>query len=224
MALEGQEPQEPGKPRPPLQGFLGGLSFAFGVLALLGGTLAAVVKPECGDFPLLGRDVLEVFGVFAFGAIVVGHLFRRKLSYGCGYASVLLMFLVPAFKQPCFSPVQFTVVGSLREINAAEIIYSSKYANGFSPSLAALDGPPDLPPTADAAGLIDSILASGEKGGYHLIYSTSPRNKEGQITTYSITASPIRPGSGNYYYTDQTGVIRMNHTAPATATDAPLAG
>ncbi len=40
---------------------------------------------------------------------------------------------------------------------------------------------------------------------------------KGRINSYSITASPIQPGvtGTNYYYTDQTGVIRHKATAAA---------
>jgi hypothetical protein len=119
---------------------------------------------------------------------------------------------------------------ALWSIMAAEKTFYSRYSKGFSPSLAALGGLPPAgtlwAPTAEAAGLIDSDLARGEKSGYRFVYSPGPRNDKGEITTYAITASPIKikPETANYYYTDQTGVIRQNSTQPATASDSPLAG
>jgi hypothetical protein len=42
---------------------------------------------------------------------------------------------------------------------------------------------------------------------------------------YTITAVPITSSTGtNYYFTDQSGVIRQNSTATAGSTDSPLAG
>jgi hypothetical protein len=121
---------------------------------------------------------------------------------------------------------QASAVGSLRTLNTAEITYSSTYNQGFSASLADLAPGTAATPTAEAAGLIDSVLASGEKSGYRFVYSAGPRDANGRIDTYTITASPIKPGATetNYYYTDQTGVIRQNSTGPASATDSPLAG
>ena len=43
--------------------------------------------------------------------------------------------------------------------------------------------------------------------------------------SYTINASPIAcTNAGNFYFTDQSGVIRMNNTAAAGPTDNPLAG
>lgn len=118
---------------------------------------------------------------------------------------------------------QASPVGSLRTINTAEVTYSSTYTTGSSATLANLDGTAS-PSTAESAGLIDSILASGVKSNYRFVYTPGPKEK-GQITTYTITASPVQgPGNGNFYFSDQTGVIRMNPSRPANATDSPLAG
>jgi hypothetical protein len=124
-------------------------------------------------------------------------------------------------------PYQASAVGSLRMINTAEITYASTYPTGFSSTLAVLAPPPGgAGPTPQAAGLIDSILASGEKNGYRFVYLPGPRDEKGSINSYTVTASPIKPGvtGTNYYYTDQSGVIRQNATAPATKDDMPLAG
>ena len=118
---------------------------------------------------------------------------------------------------------QASAVGSLYTLNRSEVTYSSTYTTGFSATLADLDGTAN-PSTAESAGLIDSILGSGVKSAYRFTYTPGPGEKA-PFTSYSITASPINgPGSGNFYYTDQSGVIRMNNTAPAGSTDSPLAG
>jgi hypothetical protein len=55
--------------------------------------------------------------------------------------------------------------------------------------------------------LIDRVLAGGSKSGY------------------AFNGSPITNSTGtNYYYTDQSGVIRQNSTTTAGSTDSPLAG
>ena len=48
----------------------------------------------------------------------------------------------------------------------------------------------------------------------------------GRINLYGITATPVSVGTTgtNYYYTDQSGVIRQNSTNVAGSTDSPLAG
>jgi type IV pilus assembly protein PilA len=134
---------------------------------------------------------------------------------------------------------QASAVGSLRTVNTSEVTYSSTYTTGFSSSLADLDGPSGGVSSILNAGLIDSILASGIKSAYGFEYQanlsatqpcTNPPTVGAAgtppIASYSINASPLLcvAGNGNYYYTDQSGVIRMNNTAEAGPTDAPLAG
>jgi len=116
-------------------------------------------------------------------------------------------------------------VSSLRLINTSEVTYAATYHKGFSPTLDALDGVDTGPPSANAAKLIDSALGRGERNYYRFVYTPGPRNEKGEILTYSFTATPIPPGNGaDYYYTDQTEVIRSNPNVPATAKDPPLAG
>jgi len=121
---------------------------------------------------------------------------------------------------------QASAIGSLRTINTSDVTYSSTYTLGFSPSLAALGGPRDCPhPSEQAACLIDLQLISAARTGYRFVYTPGPRSDKGEITSYSLPASPINGVvHGNFYYTDQTGVIRYNQTRPATAEDSPLAG
>jgi len=129
-------------------------------------------------------------------------------------------------------------VGSLRTINTSEVTYSSTYTTGFSSSLLDLDGTSN-PSTSSSAGLIDSILGNGTKSAYGFEYQanlaavqacvanvvTQGATGTPPITSYSINASPLPcTNAGNFYYTDQSGVIRMNNTAAAAVTDAPLAG
>ena len=141
---------------------------------------------------------------------------------------------------------QASAVGSIRSINTEEVAYTTTYTLGFSYSLGALGT--NGASTADNAGLIDSVLASGVKSNYQFEYTANavlPYAGAGcavnplpgftqsgsvgsniPVSTYAINASPLAcaTGNGNYYYSDQTGVIRMNNTAVAGTTDSPLAG
>jgi len=133
---------------------------------------------------------------------------------------------------------QASAVGSLRTVNTSEVTYSSTYTTGFSSSLNDLDGSAS-PSTMVSAGLIDSILGGGVKSAYGFEYQanlsavqacvpsvvTQGATGTPPISSYSINASPfLCAGNGNFYYTDQSGVIRMNNAAAATSTDSPLAG
>jgi len=140
---------------------------------------------------------------------------------------------------------QASAVGSLRTLNTSEVTYSSTYTLGFAYALKVMDNPDGVTvATASDAMLIDSILGSGIKSAYEFSYSANPATPSvgitcvagnptqnnaastSNVTGYQLNASPSLcvDGNGNYYFTDQSGVIRMNNTAPAGNTDNPLAG
>lgn len=146
---------------------------------------------------------------------------------------VIAAIAIPNLMRSRAAANQASAVGSLHVLNTAEATYSSTYG-GYSPTLGYL-GPPSTGtmPTPSGAGLIDSILSGGapgatesSKSGYTITYSPGVASATGTIYSYSITAGPITPGQSgyNYYYTDQTGVIRQNSTTEAGSTDSPLAG
>jgi type II secretory pathway pseudopilin PulG len=139
---------------------------------------------------------------------------------------VLAAIIVPNLLRSCrVTANQSSAVGSLRTLNTAEITYSSTYDSGFSATLTYLQPGTAANPSSTAAGLIDSVLATGLKSGYRFTYSAGPPNESGRIDSYSIIAVPIDSSHGpNSYYTDQSGVIRQNSTTTASSTDSPLAG
>src|SRR5579864_7973990 len=137
---------------------------------------------------------------------------------------------------------QASAVGSLRTINTSEVAYSTTYTLGFSPSLLDLDGTA-VPSTNVSAGLIDSILGGGIKSNYNFVYQANPASPAVPaacvpvptavtttvaptvtVATYAINANPLGCTSGNNYFSDMSGVIRMNNTTVANGTDSPLAG
>jgi hypothetical protein len=68
--------------------------------------------------------------------------------------------------------------------------------------------------------LVDSVLAGGTKSGYVFAFTAGTSNQ-----SYSITATPITAATTgqNMYYTDQSGVIRVDTSgAGATVTSTPI--
>jgi len=122
---------------------------------------------------------------------------------------------------------QASAAGALRTINTAAITYASTYDTGYPSSLAVL-APPAAgeEPSDQAAGLIDDVLASGTKSGYTYIYIPGERDSNARIEKYTIHASPVTPGTtgSNYYFTDESGVIRQTSDKQASAADSPIAG
>jgi len=132
---------------------------------------------------------------------------------------------------------QASAVQSIRTIVTSEVSYASTYTIGYSSTLAQLDGN-SVPSDSNSAGLIDNVLASGIKSSYNFYYvpcvdpgvpndgTLAPGPCGGSpITIYEISANPSGgTGFGNYYFGDNSGVIRQNSDTPAGPADAPLGG
>jgi prepilin-type N-terminal cleavage/methylation domain-containing protein len=139
---------------------------------------------------------------------------------------IIAAIAIPNLLRSRIAANQASAVGSMRTINTAEITYASTYNSGYSSSLSDLAPPAaGASPTSTAAGLIDSVLAGGSKSGYTFTY-TPGTAVGGRIETYTLAAAPTTVGTTgtNYYFTDQSGVIRQNSTGAASAADSPLAG
>ncbi len=139
---------------------------------------------------------------------------------------IIAAIAIPNLLRSRIAANQASAVSSLRFLNTAEVTYASTYTTGFSPTLAEL-GPPasGSNPTASAAALIDSVLAAGTKSGYSFSYAATA-GSTGRYDIYTINANPTTVGTTgqNYYFTDQTNVIRQNATGTASASDSPVGG
>jgi type IV pilus assembly protein PilA len=132
-------------------------------------------------------------------AVVFDESFAKKMKHGRVDAS------------------EASAVGSMRTLNTALVTYASTYPEiGFASSIAALGGEGGDP---NRSGLIDAVLASGEKSGYRFVYERT------SAETYSIVARPVTFGQTGMrsFFTDQSGVIRFTpEDRPPTASDPPL--
>jgi type IV pilus assembly protein PilA len=140
---------------------------------------------------------------------------------------IIAAIAIPNLLRSRIAANQASAVGSLRTLNTAEITYSSTYNVGFTYTMSYLMPPATAGanPTSTAAGLIDSVLGAGSKSGYSFTYSPGATDTTGRINVYGIIAVPISSSTGtNYYYTDQSGVIRQNSTTTAASTDSPIGG
>jgi hypothetical protein len=186
-------------------------------------------------------DVIFVFvllsPLMALLAIALGLISRKDhrgrvgLGSGCATLGLFWFFLSQMGYPPCgerIATVRASAIGSLRTIDVAEITYASTYDGGYSPDLASLGPGSGGSPSASAAGLIDSVLATGRKSGYIFTYTPGQRDPKGRIASYTVTACPItydrdRRGSRTSFFTDETGVIRQtDENRPPTAQDQPI--
>jgi len=129
---------------------------------------------------------------------------------------IIAAIAIPNLLRSKMAANEASAVGSLRTINTSAVAFSTTYGN-YPTKLADLG--PSSTPTSTAADLIDSVLVTGSKTGYTFVYTgTSP------FLQYTLTAQPTTPGvSGQrYFFTDQSGVIRADAAAAATATSTPI--
>jgi type II secretory pathway pseudopilin PulG len=196
---------------------------------------AAIAAVVLGHMSL--SDIRKSAGRIQGQGIAVGGLILGYL--GILMIPILLITLaiaIPNFIDTRAKADQAAAVGYLRDINIAATSYAATYNNGFPPDLQTLSG--IGVPNCDHAGLIDGILASGTRSGYIFTYtatagdptsSTAPKNPGPGCSAmgaggYTVTADPVNRGTtGNSsYYTDSTGLIRVEKNAPATAESDPL--
>lgn len=149
---------------------------------------------------------------------------------------IIAAIAIPNLLRAKISANEASAVGSMRSIVTAEVSYnaagwsSGTTPIGFSNALtdlgAGTGGGSCNPPTSTTTCYLDNVLAnattsSTAKSGYYFAYTNG-----GAIpnTYFSVKGSPATPGqTGNrYFFTDQTGVIRFNPSAAATASDNPL--
>jgi prepilin-type N-terminal cleavage/methylation domain-containing protein len=137
---------------------------------------------------------------------------------------IVAAIAIPNFLRSRVAANQSSAVASLHTLTTADISYASTYGSGFAVNLAYLGPPaPGASSTSTAAGLIDSVLASGSKSGYSFTYSHGAVDSTGRINTFAFSAAPMSKFMGTqYYYTDQSGVIRQNSTTAAGSTDMPV--
>jgi type IV pilus assembly protein PilA len=117
----------------------------------------------------------------------------------------LLAFAVPSLIKARQNAEQSSAIQSLRTIATAEWLYNGKHQRYGSLQDLGNDQ------------IVDSVVASGIKSNYALKLTPSPDG-----TIWSCTAAPLTAGDLNYYYVDQTGVIRSNKGSPASSTSPPI--
>jgi prepilin-type N-terminal cleavage/methylation domain-containing protein len=144
---------------------------------------------------------------------------------------IIAAIAIPNLLRSRIAANQASAVGSLRTLNTSDITYASTYNSGYAAQMSYLGPGTGGLPTATQGGLVDSILSgsggqTSAKSGYNFTYAPGLTDASGRINTYTFTAAPIAVGTTgtNYYFTDQSGVIRQNSTAMATSSDSPIAG
>ena len=125
---------------------------------------------------------------------------------------IIITIALPKFSSAQRYAKETSALGAIRTIHTMQVQYYSQYGK-YATALTELGPPASGAEGPAAANLIDSTLASGEKGGYKFTLSA---NSGG----YIINAAPVAFGvSGSRtFYSDQSMVVRQNFgQEPATA-------
>lgn len=134
---------------------------------------------------------------------------------------IIAALAIPQLLRAKMAANESAAVSALRTIATEEVNYDAAWSLGFSPTLASLGPPtPGNPATPANAGLVDSVLASGIRGGYQFIFTPLIPSGSGIATGYQVNANPISPGiTGDwYFYVDQSNVIRQMYGSQASST------
>jgi len=138
--------------------------------------------------------------VLIVAAIAIPNLIRAKISANQAYA-----------------------VGSVRILDAALIQYQSIYGH-YPAAISQLGPPPNGSASAEHAGLVEPALAGGNKSGYIFSYEVVPKQQASDTEGFILNADPQqydRTGV-THYFSDQTGVIRMDARKSANAESPQL--
>lgn len=182
-------------------------------------------------------------------AVVLGHISRSEIrksagrlkGQGVALAGLILGYLglvaipfvlivaaiaIPNLLRARMAANEASAIDSLRILNMALVTYASTYPKGYAPDMAEL-GPPVAggPPDASRAVLIDEVLATGRKSGYVFSFAVTGKDGNGFPNAYTITADPAEPGTTGrrHFFTDESGVIRMEQKRQATKESPPIA-
>ena len=247
-ASEAAEPERPAAEEPLHP--LARVCFWLGVVSL-SGTVLALLGISSNDFyeaaglllfPALFTSFLTVF------LSLIAVFFFRKQDGKAGNRSEVL--LAGAMGLVCFFLVsagdlrlgtrdewpEASAVSSLQMINTALARYGSDFNVGFPDTLNKL-GPKQAEwqeRDINNADLLDYERSGRAEGGsargfvtrrYKFTYAPGPADKDGKITTYTVTGRPIRYGRAvvRSFFTDESGVIHATQEdRAATTQDSPL--
>ena len=135
---------------------------------------------------------------------------------------IIAAIAIPNLLRSKMAANEASAVATLRTLNTAAVSYSTTFGN-YPPTLASL-GPiaSGGTPTSTTADLVDSVLGKdpATKAGYTFVYAGTGS----PTSSYTITATPLTIGSTGQrgFFTNQSGVIRVDNSGAATSSSTPL--
>ena len=130
---------------------------------------------------------------------------------------IILAIAVPKLGSARMNASEMAVIRELQTINTMQTQYMSQFGK-FASTLAELGPPTSGGPGPQAADLIPSSLASGEKDGYVFTMTATPSG-------YTLTANPkvFNTSGRRTFFTDQSMSYHQNWSAePANASSPEI--
>jgi type IV pilus assembly protein PilA len=136
---------------------------------------------------------------------------------------IIAAIAIPNLMRNKIQANETAAVGAMRTLNESVLLYSNAYG-GFPHALSDLGPGSGGAASSASADMIDSVLASGVKSGYRFAYVAVATDPSGNVLSYTITATPVVPGSSGQrsFFTDQSGTIRSSANGTADSTSTPL--
>jgi hypothetical protein len=230
---------------PPPQPYLGPAQTSGKAIASLICGILFFLLPSAIAAIILGH--LSLSDIRRAGGRLKGHglaVTGLVLGYG-GVAVIPLILIVAAVAIPNFLRARIaaneaSAVGSLRTVETVAIEYHETYSNGYPVDLEMMGSEGSAGATCDHPQLIDPALASGNKNGYNFSFAATypvgfvlqpppPVAAANGCTTaggpaFEAHADPATRGTSGQrsFFADESGIIRFETDAPATADSAPL--
>lgn len=143
---------------------------------------------------------------------------------------IIAAIAIPNMMRARMAANESAAVASMRTIFSAEVAYDAEGWNnptaiGFSALMKDLGSTSCNPPSLTSACLLDDTMANSNiapKSGYFFTYT--PKSSGGKNTDFDLNGDPVQRGQTGVrsFYTNSTGVIRHNSTAPAGPTDPAI--
>jgi prepilin-type N-terminal cleavage/methylation domain-containing protein len=133
---------------------------------------------------------------------------------------IIAAIAIPNLMKSKMAAADSGAIATIRTLNTTEVTYSTQYPSiGYANTLVALGPSGGGPSTCSSAAacLIDSVLAGGNKSGYH--YFDPQVTNDGASNpvniTYIVSTTPINPGvtGSRNVCSMEDGVIRSSSSA-----------
>jgi hypothetical protein len=166
---------------------------------------------------------------------------KKKIGFALGIlvAALLASIIVPNFLRRNIADGSDHRVGTLRTISSAAETYLSTYSNGFPRSLEQMEVTPGGAESCEHAQLIEDESFRTRMTHYRFTYLPvfAATGKSAVVSReaaangctapgaigFTVTADPIDPTSDKeYFFIDDTGVVRVEKNRPATAKSPPI--